>query len=370
MALNSFSSGVLIKASELNENFNTLNSEFNNYLPLSAGESKSLTGSLYINNGGYSSVELYRTVNDVDYHANVGIGITPSCSLELWEVDKERVNRADLTSNGFILHKGYVTAPDGLHIDNSKYIYAKDKDGTYRNIFGLNSSNNIAIGYDMSGVSGSQTMVYGNTVYLKSNAQIYFTPSNGTGGYISVQYSSSDKKNIIMPSTSGGAYNGASTYRWQGIYTVNAVNVSSDRRLKKDISYDFSKYDYLIDTLKPVHYKLIDDEGEKTHFGFIAQDIEDTLIESDLDSNHIALLTKDNVDENSDLAKILDNKISYGLGYTEIIALNTVANQKNKEEINSLKEQAEAQKKENEYLKSEISSLKNQLTDILNKLNI
>lgn len=69
---------------------------------------------------------------------------------------------------------------------------------------------------------------------------------------------------------------GDSNYYWNNgyinhVYTNNAIS-TSDSRLKTDISYDLSKYDGVIDNLKPASYKFKTDSS--THLGFIAQDVE------------------------------------------------------------------------------------------------
>lgn len=44
----------------------------------------------------------------------------------------------------------------------------KDSGGTYRNVFGLNNSNELLIGYGLSSVTGSIAAIYGETVRLQA----------------------------------------------------------------------------------------------------------------------------------------------------------------------------------------------------------
>lgn len=118
---------------------------------------------------------------------------------------------------------------------------------------------------------------------------------------------------------------GNSNLRWQNIYSRNGVVQTSDKAIKKDINYDISMYESLFDDLKPVSYKFKDDKKNETHFGLIAQDVEDSLNKNHVSSNDYALLFKNqNGNEN------------YGLRYNELHALEIYEIQKLKEKINYL----------------------------------
>lgn len=79
-----------------------------------------------------------------------------------------------------------------------------------------------------------------------------------------------------VPSATASFDLGASTRRWSTIYSVNALNTSSDKRKKKDIE----PLKYSLDTikkLKPVSFKRLDEE--QVRLGFLAQDVEEVLPE-------------------------------------------------------------------------------------------
>lgn len=125
---------------------------------------------------------------------------------------------------------------------------------------------------------------------------------------------------------------GDSSYRWRYIYLLNSPNVSSDKILKKDIEkLNIEKYKQTYLSLKPCSYLFKDDEENNTHFGFIAQEVEESF--NLLNENkQYALYSKD---EKTGL---------YGMSYAEMIALNTCMiqnlmkeNDKLKEEIQKLK---------------------------------
>lgn len=79
---------------------------------------------------------------------------------------------------------------------------------------------------------------------------------------------------------------GWSDYRWDNVY-ANAVNNGSDRRLKKDIDYDMSKYLELFDSLKPCHFRYTD-KDEEEHTGIIAQEVVESL--KDIDTEDSAII--------------------------------------------------------------------------------
>lgn len=81
--------------------------------------------------------------------------------------------------------------------------------------------------------------------------------------------------------TDGHLWLGTANYRWRGIYSASNVNVSSDRRLKKDIEYiPYEDSIAFIKTLRPAQYKLLDGDSGRTHRGLIAQDVEESIIKT------------------------------------------------------------------------------------------
>ena len=87
---------------------------------------------------------------------------------------------------------------------------------------------------------------------------------------------------------------------------------SSDRNTKNTIEIFNDSYDKFFDELKPCHFKYNNDSSGNIHFGFIAQDIEDSMIHNNIPNS--ACLTK------------LKNKINdgyYTISKPEFVALNT-----------------------------------------------
>lgn len=79
----------------------------------------------------------------------------------------------------------------------------------------------------------------------------------------------------IRPSDTSTWDCGWSSYRWDNVY-ADSVNSGSDRRMKKDIDYDMSKYLEFFDSLRPCHFRYINKDGEE-HTGIIAQEVVESL---------------------------------------------------------------------------------------------
>ena len=133
---------------------------------------------------------------------------------------------------------------------------------------------------------------------------------------------------------------GSTLGRWNTLYLVNQPNVSSDKRLKKNIT----KIDYGLETiikLKPVRYKWKNETlGDRAQLGFLAQDLQSVIPE-------IVSKAKINPDDLEDrgLSKS-EIQETYGVYYNEIIPVLVKAIQEQQEQI--------------ELLQAEVSKLKKQ----------
>jgi len=86
---------------------------------------------------------------------------------------------------------------------------------------------------------------------------------------------------------------GTSTYRWKDIYSVNSPIVGSDKRIKKDISpLEVSLITKLLMSIPAVQYRLIDGDSGRIHYGFIAQDVENVLTETEITTMDFAGFVK------------------------------------------------------------------------------
>lgn len=113
---------------------------------------------------------------------------------------------------------------------------------------------------------------------------------------------------------------------WEAHFATAPIT-DSDKNLKhniKDINID------VIDKLRPVQYNLINDESDTTHYGFIAQDVEQALLESGVTSDKMGIV---HYDENYETQE----RTNYALSYDEIIPLLVKKCQELQREIDKLK---------------------------------
>lgn len=118
----------------------------------------------------------------------------------------------------------------------------------------------------------------------------------------------------IRPNTDGAKACGSSSYRWSNIYCENAEINTSDRNLKENIEPVSDRYIALFDRLSPVSYKLVN--GDRTHIGFISQDVEEKMAEVGLTDMDFGGFCKDLIKDEE------DNEFErYGLRYSEFIGI-------------------------------------------------
>ena len=129
---------------------------------------------------------------------------------------------------------------------------------------------------------------------------------------------------------------GSTEYRWSEIWSVNPLNTSSDRRLKKEIT----PLNYGLEAvlkLKPVSYKW--KEGKQdTKLGFIAQDVEPIIPEIVKKEGRTA---EQRIRLEKSRRKAPSENL-YAMSYSELIPVLVKAIQELKHENNSLKSRIEA----------------------------
>ena len=122
-------------------------------------------------------------------------------------------------------------------------------------------------------------------------------------------------KGGFIPASPDSYLLGNSNQKWKEIWcTQSAINSTSDRNEKNSIEILPSQYDNFFDQLKPVRYKFNQNESNRFHIGFIAQDVKEALDSAEISSSDFAgyiVFDKE------------DGSKGYGLRYGEFIALNT-----------------------------------------------
>ena len=181
-------------------------------------------------------------------------------------------------------HSGYATlghthtpagigAADANHSHSGYASSSHDHDGDYLpatgdvNVDGvLRVENQQAFYYNTSSnaqtigtnnASGGTTIACGSSATVGVNGALVKTPT-------------------LVPRANDSFYCGNANFRWKGIYSISAVNVSSDERMKRDINpMDSEELADFIDRLKVVSYNYkSDDADEKARIGLIAQDVQ------------------------------------------------------------------------------------------------
>ncbi len=157
--------------------------------------------------------------------------------------------------------------------------------------------------------------------------------------------------NEMFTTTSNGyADLGASNHRWNNIYAANGTIQTSDRTKKTeiaDLSDDKSKA--FIMGLTPVSYKMTEGTSGRTHYGLIAQDVEDLMETLSIDSKDFAgfikspkVIRKDTDEDGNPLKRpteeIVEGEYDYALRYDEFIAPLIKLVQNQQKEIEILKE--------------------------------
>ena len=126
----------------------------------------------------------------------------------------------------------------------------------------------------------------------------------------------------ILPGTDGEGYIGDSSNKWNAVYATNGSIQTSDRNEKNTIIESDLGLNF-INKLKPISYKWNKDDG-KTHYGLIAQDVEEALSNEGKTDKDFAALN-------------IPTEGSMGLNYSELISPLIKAIQELTEEVSTLK---------------------------------
>lgn len=227
-------------------------------------------------------------------------------------------------------------------------LHALRTDGNWTYLIGLSSGNNLNVG------TGSlDSYAYGNTNIYSLRGYIMLAVDTSGSGQIRLTDRDDQYGAFFSPVSNGYICLGNSNNRFYGIYLSHSPNVSSDKRIKNNI-IPISKglksreniFEQLFDLLKPVSFSLNNDKSNKTHIGFVAQDVSNALSSLGVKEDNFELIdhmffTDEETGEEKD---------EYGLRYEEFIALNTHMIQKANTTIQS-------QQKEIDDLKKQVQDL-------------
>lgn len=198
-----------------------------------------------------------------------------------------------------------------------------------------------------------------------STQRLTFGASN-EGTYKLVFGVNEDTVWTLAPSSSGQLRLGSANRKWGQIYSTSGTIDTSDRNEKKDIvDLDNNARDFIM-SLKPVSYKFINGTSGRTHYGMIAQDVEEELKDLGMTAMDFAGFCKDQkvesyeeevVDENGEThtetkGRKVEGEYVYGLRYEEFIAPLIKTVQIQQTEIDTLKQEVDLLKQEIDLLKN------------------
>lgn len=263
---------------------------------------------------------------------------------------KQWINVEDYNAPLIMSYNSYRSNANGDINNSGEYVTHQITASFYV----LNGYNNIKI---LAYSKESSTNVYGNLVTLKDDSnntmnykytyptkefevdKIYnfkIVISDSVGGY-DEKYISVGTKSIPLNIASnnnsvavGGFAQKSDSNRFDCFWDAHFMSspiVNSDKNLKcdiKDINID------VIDSLRPVQYKIINEKSDITHYGFIAQDVEQVFIDSGTTNEKIGVVR---YEENNETKE----RSNYAIAYEEIIPLLVKKCQELQQEINELK---------------------------------
>lgn len=278
-------------------------SHTHSYLPLSGG---TLTGSLTasVNSNGV-------VYNKVQNSAHSG---------SLYVSEAGNFGLFSTTCNGWLIRvdtAGVAYIPRTLFVSDSL-------------CFGTSSASPNAT-YSKNGISSTAAKV----IITSSDASIalatHFRPNND---------------NLMSCGTSG--------FRWTQVFAKTTAISSSDRNAKKDFrTFDSNEnYEKFFMDLKPTVFKYIDGESGRDHFGYISQDVEESLYKYGFNDKSFAGFCKDlrvkevetedgKIEEIPVLDENGNKQYDYALRYSEFISLNTHMIQKLYKKIELLEAEIE-----------------------------
>lgn len=140
---------------------------------------------------------------------------------------------------------------------------------------------------------------------------------------------SEDAGPYFAPTTTDIIRLGHGNAKWSAVYAASSEIVTSDRNLKDDINSLTEVYEQLFADLEPSTFKFKNGDSNRTHAGFIAQDVEKALEKNGLSALDFAGFCKDQktkiiTDENGEEKEVpVEGEYIYSLRYEEFIALNT-----------------------------------------------
>lgn len=275
------------------------------------------------------------------------------------------INWANVSETNVAYNRAYSLANTAYNYADSAYNYADEAYGyadeayanrvTARNVFNTLTNNGSLFGvfsdyngglyinasYIRTGILDAdliQTGTIDATVvaldgYYGGFKVAYGNDGTGYGSTLGAKMYGTNERNYFIATNKGVRM---TVQENSYIYVINGavvsshdIQVTSDIRCKNSIAYNMDKYDEFYMRLKPCYFKMNNDIQEVYHTGFIAQEVKQALLDSNLSVSDFAGF---NVLQSND--KNAPDK--HVLSYTSFVALNTHMIQKLMQRVKTL----------------------------------
>lgn len=196
----------------------------------------------------------------------------------------------------------YRLADDAYELAWDAIQEAQNMAVTDREIFNILTNNGTLFGIFSD---STYNRLYINANYIKTGTidATQVDLSNGYGGFccarghdgIRYTYGSmmygSDPGNYVIATNGGTRMTAGGNDIFvtsNGCYSSEEFTRGSDRRIKNSITYDMDKYGKFFMNLQPTAFRLNNGNSGRYHIGFIAQDVEQALLDSGVSTNDFA----------------------------------------------------------------------------------
>ena len=250
----------------------------------------------------YNSLEFLTNEDLKGYIDQQGFFNVENSSFILWDGS---MYPKTIVSDSYIATQTRFYLPNGNAIKGMKAGYDVSIPTTAdSNAIGfVNSSDRVIIGSELN--SAPTEMRSPGDLYLKCNA----TTADDSNAY-AIKFFKANNASWFRPCIDGATNLGGPNYHWSNVYAKNGTIQTSDANKKYNINGLDERYIELFDLLTPKTFNIIN--GDRTHVGFIAQEVEDAMNQVGLTSMDFAGLCYDYDEE---------GQKHYALRYNELFML-------------------------------------------------
>lgn len=124
----------------------------------------------------------------------------------------------------------------------------------------------------------------------------------GSSRRVQVNTGTIDFVGTIRPTVNNSVDCGTNSLAWRDVYGVNAYTQTSDEREKTDIENSDLGLDF-VNSLRPVSFKWRENTSGRTHYGLIAQEFKQAILDAGKTTKEMAAFVqeKDGIDENGNV---------------------------------------------------------------------